>query len=110
MSEQTLAAMRREYKLAELDEQHADADPLVQFERWLDEARNAETVEPNAMTLATVSPEGVPSARVVLLKEVDAEGFVFFTNYASAKGQELARNPYAALVFLWQGTGASGAY
>ena len=76
-------------------------DPIVQFERWFEEARRAEVPEPNAMTVATASPDGVPSARIVLLKDYDADGFVFYTNYEAQKGQELAANPKAALVFVW---------
>lgn len=96
-----LADLRREYALARLDEDSVDADPIPQFLRWIEEARHAELPEPNAMTLATVDADGQPQARVVLLKEATADGFVFYTNYASAKGQELAQNPRAALVFLW---------
>jgi pyridoxamine 5'-phosphate oxidase len=76
-------------------------DPVAAFERWLDDARAARITEPDAMTLATSTPEGIPSARMVLLKSVDARGFVFYTNYESRKGRELAANPNAALVFWW---------
>lgn len=96
-----LADLRREYALARLDEDSVDADPIHQFQRWMEEARHAELPEPNAMTLATVDADGQPQARVVLLKEATADGFVFYTNYASAKGQELDQSPRAALVFLW---------
>lgn len=96
-----LAALRREYKLAALDEHDLDADPLVLFARWFDAARQAGVIEPNGMTLATVSADGQPSARVVLLKDFDPAGFVFYTNYESRKGQELASNPRAALLFWW---------
>jgi len=77
-------------------------DPIVQFRRWFDEAASAELPLPNAMTLATATPDGKPSARVVLLKGVDERGFVFFTNYRSRKGRELASNPLAAAVLYWE--------
>jgi len=79
-----------------------DPDPVRQFSAWLEEARATGLVEPNAMTLATASRDGVPSARMVLLKGVDAQGFTFFTNYQSRKGRELDENPAAALVFWWE--------
>ncbi len=84
-----------------MDETTVAADPIAQFALWYDEARAAEIVEPNAMTVATVGADGTPSARVVLLKGVDADGFLFYTNYESRKGRELAANPRAALVFFW---------
>lgn len=96
-----LAQMRRQYELAELDETHVAADPLHQFQRWFDEAVKAKALEPNAMTLATVSPQGRPSTRVVLLKGLDERGLVWYTNYESRKGAELAGNPHAALQFFW---------
>jgi pyridoxamine 5'-phosphate oxidase len=96
-----LAGFRREYKDEGLLESLADADPFVEFDRWFDAAVAAGVREPNAMTLATASAAGVPSARVVLLKGVDRRGFVFFTNYESAKGRDLAENPRAALVLFW---------
>ena len=96
-----LAGLRREYERHGLVEEEADADPIGQFRRWFDDALSAQVHEPNAMTLATASAGGIPSARMVLLKEVDHEGFVFFTNYESAKGHEIAENPHAALVFFW---------
>jgi pyridoxamine 5'-phosphate oxidase len=85
----------------ELQEGDLHPDPILQFGRWYDEALNANLVEPTAMTLATATSQGVPSARVVLLKGYDDRGFVFFTNYESAKGRELTENPSAALVFWW---------
>ncbi len=94
--------LRQEYKRGALDESHADADPVRQFGRWWDEALAAEVLEANAMTLATASAAGMPSARTVLLKGFDERGFVFFTNYESRKGEELAANPRAALLFLWR--------
>lgn len=96
-----VADLRREYTQHGLLEADAAADPVAQFRRWLEEAVDAELPEPNAMTLATVSAEGRPDARIVLLKGVDRRGFVFYTNYESRKGQELARHPWATLVFLW---------
>lgn len=96
-----IARLRSEYKKGALDEDHADADPIHQFTRWWDEVRRAQLPEPNAMTLATADRNGAPSARVVLLKGYDEHGFVFFTNYLSGKGRELAENPRAALLFFW---------
>lgn len=96
-----IAAMRREYMQAGLDESDMAADPVTQFMDWFHAARQASPRDPNAMTLATVDPEGWPSARIVLLKHVDSDGFVFYTNYASRKGQALAAHPVAALVFWW---------
>jgi pyridoxamine 5'-phosphate oxidase len=93
--------LRHEYALGALSETEVDPDPLQQFQRWLGEAINAQLPEPNAMTLATADRTGRPYARVVLLKDCDADGFVFFTNYRSDKGRQLAENPHAALVFLW---------
>ena len=92
--------LRVEYKRGELDEAHADADPIAQFRCWWDEANAAQVREANAMTLATATAEGRPSARTVLLKGFDQSGFVFFTNYQSRKGTRAARsNPHAALLF-----------
>ena len=96
-----LAALRRDYTLASLDESEVAPDPFDQFARWFDEACKAEVGEPNAMTLATADADGFPSARTVLLKGFDPAGFVFFTNYESRKGAELAANPRASLVFFW---------
>lgn len=93
--------MRNEYMRASLDEADAAADPFAQFQRWFDEAVRAELPTPNAMTLATVAADGAPGARIVLLKGVDQHGFVFYTNYQSRKGRELAVNPRAVLVFHW---------
>jgi pyridoxamine 5'-phosphate oxidase len=93
--------MRREYMRAELTEDAAAADPVRQLAAWLEEAAAAGVTEPNAMTLATASADGVPSARMVLLKGVDDRGLVFYTNYGSRKGDELAANPRAALVLYW---------
>ena len=98
----SLADLRREYTLASLDLTEVDPDPIVQFMRWFDEARRAEILEPNAMTLATVDADGRPSARVVLLKEVTPLGFVFFTDYRSRKGRDVEANPRAGLCFFWK--------
>jgi pyridoxamine 5'-phosphate oxidase len=97
----SIADMRRNYAHASLDEGDVDADPVAQFVRWFAEARAAGALEPNAMTLATATPDGRPSARVVLLKGVDARGFAFYTDYRSRKGAELDANPRAALAFWW---------
>ena len=97
----SITELRSEYARAALDESHADADPIRQFARWWDEALKSQLPEPNAMTVATADASGRPSARTVLLKGFDERGFVFFTNYESRKGQELAANPHAALLFFW---------
>ena len=97
-----LAELRREYALAALQEDAVHADPIRQFEAWFADAVAAQIPEPNAMTLATASRDGVPSGRIVLLKGIDAGGFVFYTDYRSRKAAELTENPLAALVFLWK--------
>ncbi|GAC1442934.1 MAG: pyridoxamine 5'-phosphate oxidase [Sediminibacterium sp.] len=97
-----IADIRRDYKLQSLNEADIAADPFDQFNRWWQEAINSHIDEVNAMTLATATKDGIPSARIVLLKGYDKNGFVFFTNYNSHKGMELALNPYAALVFFWK--------
>jgi len=96
-----IADIRKSYERAELSEDASHADPMKQFTQWLDEAIAAKVPEPNAMTLATVDHRLRPSTRVVLIKGVDARGIVWYTNYESRKGQELAGNPYAALQFHW---------
>ncbi|QAZ40460.1 pyridoxamine 5'-phosphate oxidase [Methylibium sp. Pch-M] len=96
-----IADLRKSYEQGELDEAHSAADPLQQFEQWLDQALKAELPEPNAMTLATVGADGRPSTRVVLIKGCDARGIVWYTNYESRKGRELAAHPFAALQFHW---------
>ncbi len=101
MSSHDLAQMRKSYEQAELDEAHVQPDPTDQFHRWFDEAVKAKALEPNAMTLATVGAQGRPSTRVLLLKGADAQGLVWFTNYDSRKGQELAQQPFAAMQFFW---------
>ncbi|MEO8145447.1 MAG: pyridoxamine 5'-phosphate oxidase [Betaproteobacteria bacterium] len=96
-----IADLRQEYMRAGLAEANAHPDPLLQFERWFKDALAADLPLANAMTLATVSAEGAPDARVVLLKGVDDGAFVFYTNYESRKGRQLAAKPLACLVFLW---------
>jgi len=98
---QNIADLRKSYERAELNEDASHTDPLLQFDQWLKEAIRAEVPEPNAMTLATVGSDLRPSTRVVLIKGYDARGIVWYTNYHSRKGQELAGNPYAALQFHW---------
>lgn len=100
-SHDDLASLRKSYERAELDERASAPDPLIQFEHWLSEAIDARVPEPNAMTLATVGGDLRPSTRIVLIKGYDARGIVWYTNYHSRKGQELAGNPYAALQFHW---------
>jgi pyridoxamine 5'-phosphate oxidase len=96
-----IAHLRKSYERAELSEAAAHADPLDQFQQWFDEACQSEVPEPNAMTLATVGSNLRPSTRVVLIKGFDARGLVWYSNYHSRKGQELAGNPWAALQFHW---------
>ena len=97
-----LADLRREYALQSLDESKIDSDPVRQFERWMREALESKLPEPTAMHLATVGADGRPSGRIVLLKGVDAGGFVFYTNYDSRKGRDLHAHPAAALTFFWK--------
>jgi pyridoxamine 5'-phosphate oxidase len=96
-----LARLRKEYTSAGLTESAADPDPIAQFRRWFDTALAADLHEPNAMTLATATPEGRPSARIVLLKGFDERGFVFYTSYEGRKSEEIEANPRCALVFYW---------
>ncbi len=98
----SIADIRTDYKLRSLDEADVTTEPIEQFTRWWDEAVNSHIDEVNAMVLATANSAGIPSARVVLLKGYSEQGFVFFTNYDSQKGKELADNPHAALVFFWK--------
>ncbi|MEI7737727.1 MAG: pyridoxamine 5'-phosphate oxidase [Betaproteobacteria bacterium] len=93
--------MRKSYTLAQLDEEHSQSSPLEQFQLWFDDALKAHVPEPTAMTLATVDQHMKPSTRIVLLKGLDARGLVWYTNYQSRKGLELAGNPFAALQFHW---------
>lgn len=101
LTQQQLQDLRQTYKSGQLTEAAILADPLLQFEKWFEEALKAETKEANAMTLATVGEGGRPSARIVLLKGLQEGGFSFYTNYTSRKGQELAKDPNGALVFFW---------
>jgi len=96
-----LADLRKDYKLASLDEADVDPSPFAQFEKWFKDATSVAVLEPNAMTLATVNGAGKPSARIVLIKDFDQRGATFFTNYVSRKGEDLRANPNAALVFFW---------
>jgi pyridoxamine 5'-phosphate oxidase len=96
-----IADMRKDYMWGGLSETEVDADPIRQFETWFQQALAANLPEPNAMTLATATLDGQPSARVVLLKAFDAVGFTFFTNYDSRKGREMTANPHVALLFFW---------
>ena len=96
-----IAHLRKSYESGELDEAQAGSEPLQQFEQWFQAALDAGVPEPNAMTLATVGPEGRPSTRIVLIKDYDARGLVWYTNYDSRKGRELAAHPWAALQFHW---------
>lgn len=96
-----IAALRKSYERAELDETASAADPLLQFRLWFQQALDAQVPEANAMTLATVGPNGRPSNRIVLVKGIDERGLVWFTNYNSRKGRDLATTPFAALQFHW---------
>jgi len=96
-----IAGLRQEYRLHALDEHDVQADPITQFEHWFNEAVKANINEPNAMSLATVKANGSPACRIVLLKGLEAGAFVFYTNYASDKGQQMAANGQAALTFFW---------
>lgn len=95
--------LREEYAERKLDASDAHTDPFIQLQQWLNDALSAELPEPNAMTLATCTKEGIPSARVVLLKGVDRSGLDFYTNYHSRKGREIDENPHVAATFLWLG-------
>lgn len=97
----SIADLRKDYSRASLSENDVAADPVVQFSTWFDEALKAEIPEPNAMSIATVGADGRPSSRIVLLKQVDADGFTWFTNYHSRKGRDIEEHPYVALLFHW---------
>ncbi len=97
-----IADIRKDYILKTLSESDAEENPIAQFEKWWKEAVHSEIIEPNAMTLATASSDGLPAARIVLLKGFDQRGFIFYTNYTSFKGQQLSENPRACLVFFWK--------
>ena len=98
----SVADLRKDYSLKSLDERDVDADPQVQFAKWLEEAIQAEVPEPTAMNLSTVDARGRPAGRIVLLKGTDPRGYVFFTNYESRKGRDLAAHPFASLTFMWK--------
>src|ERR1700712_4463663 len=98
----TIADIRKEYKLHQLNEKDIAKNPIEQFDRWWQEAVKSELLEVNAMTLATASADGLPSARIVLLKGFHEAGFQFYTNYESFKGKQLLENPRACLVFFWK--------
>ena len=97
----SIADLRQNYTLAGLTEESASTNPFELFQTWFNQALEAQLNEPNAMTIATATPDGKPSARMVLLKGFDQRGFVFYTNYESQKGQQLLQNPHASLVFWW---------
>ena len=101
MKQEELQNLRQEYSAASLSELSINNNPLKQFETWFNEALQAQIPEPNAMTLATATHDGRPSARIVLLKGFDERGFAFYTNYLSRKGKEIAKNPQAAITFFW---------
>lgn len=102
MSLQDISKIRKDYTLLALSEADVAADPILQFETWWNEAKQSDILEVNAMTLATVDEEGMPDARTVLLKGFDATGFVFFTNYNSAKSKHLEQQPKSSLLFFWK--------
>lgn len=97
----TIESLRKDYKMAQLDEMHTAENPFIQFEHWMEEAIKANIAEPHAMTLATVNTIGQPSMRIVLLRKMENEAFSFFTNYMSRKGREIGVNSHAALNFFW---------
>jgi pyridoxamine-phosphate oxidase len=103
MNQQEIQNLRQDYSASTLSENSTKGDPIKQFEQWFNEALEAKLHEPNAMTLSTATVNGKPSARIVLLKGFNAGGFIFFTNYLSRKGKEMAKNPHAALTFFWGG-------
>lgn len=97
----SIADLRKDYQRADLSETDTVADPIAQFQQWFDDALRAEVPEANAMSVATVGEDGRPSSRIVLIKEINAQGFTWFTNYHSRKGRELLHHPFAALLFHW---------
>lgn len=97
-----IAGIRKEYQLQSLGEEDVSSDPYIQFDKWWKQSMEAAIEEPNAMTLATATAKGKPSARIVLLKGYTQDGFIFFTNYQSHKGMQLDENPFASLVFFWK--------
>src|ERR1700742_4642680 len=103
MNPEDIQNIRNEYHAAALSEKDTNADPIKQFDKWFNEAVESQQHEPTAMTLATATHDGRPSARVVLMKGFNSNGFVFYTNYLSRKGKEIAKNPLGALTFFWAG-------
>ena len=101
MNNKQIASIRKDYSLKQLSERDVESNPIAQFTNWFNDALTAEVNEPNAMVLSTVSSEGRPASRVVLLKGFDENGFTFFTNYKSRKGIHLKNNPFASLLFFW---------
>jgi pyridoxamine 5'-phosphate oxidase len=101
MDQKDIENLRQDYNAASLNETDVDANPMRQFDKWFNEAINAKVHEPNAMTLATATTDGRPSARIVLLKGFSDDGFKFYTNYLSRKGKEISKNPLGALTFFW---------
>ncbi|WP_316787988.1 pyridoxamine 5'-phosphate oxidase [Pedobacter frigoris] len=101
LTKENIQNLRQDYRAAQLSENDVESNPILQFKKWFADAINAQMYEPNVMTLATADSDGKPSARIVLLKDFDENGFVFYTNYESKKGQDLIENPQAALVFFW---------
>ncbi|WP_423147219.1 pyridoxamine 5'-phosphate oxidase [Rubrolithibacter danxiaensis] len=97
-----IESLRQEYRSAKLSKKEADPNPIRQFSKWFNHAMDSGIYEPNAMVLATATPDGKPSARVLLLKGFDEKGFIFYTNYLSRKGREIAKNPVASTVFFWK--------
>ena len=102
MKDGEIAAMRQDYRIGELLESRSSSEPWELFSRWFEIARNTKILEPNAMILSTVTQDGQPTSRVVLLKDFDQSGLVFFTNYLSQKGEQLAHNPRASILFWWE--------
>lgn len=102
LNNEIIQNLRQEYRSATLSEKEVAADPIAQFSKWFSEAMSSGLTEPNAMTLATATADGKPSARIMLLKGFEDRGFIFYTNYLSRKGQDITKNPSAALVFFWQ--------
>lgn len=98
----TIAELRQEYSMTSLRRDELLDNPMAQFRIWFNEALETEITEPNAMTLSTVAPMGMPSSRIVLLKELQEDGFIFYTNYGSKKAKDMSTNPYVALNFLWK--------
>jgi pyridoxamine 5'-phosphate oxidase len=101
MSQKDIQDLRQDYRAASLSEKDIKQDPFTQFDSWFNQARASEMHEPNAMNLATATTDGRPSSRIVLLKGYNAEGFIFYTNYLSRKGKEIAKNPLGAITFWW---------